>query len=367
MTGKIVLENLKHRPIPSLLSALLIGVSVMLILTLVGLSFGMSESSQRRQEGTGADLTIIGSISASVLSGRSATIPEAMVQRLEREPHIVAALGIDSHSIDFPLYATGVDLAQLDAFSGGFTYVAGGPFRQPGDVLIDDRYAAQYKLHVGDHITFKNTNGTWRVAGIIAEGKLARVALPLRVVQEMDSADHKLTQIYVRLDKPANADQVLASLRAQLPNYTIFKMSDYLAMFEATHIPGVTPFLAVMVGLGVFSGAICVCLSMYMAVLQRTREIGILKSLGASNGFILGVIEAEAALLGVAGTIIGILLSLAAAWAVNTLIPASLPIIVKPVWWPIAAAVATAAALLGALYPGLRAASHDPIEALAYE
>ena len=367
MTGKIVLENLKHRPIPSLLIALLIGVSVMLILTLVGLSFGMSESSQRRQQGADADLIMFGSTGASVISARSATIPEAMVPRLEREPHVAAALGIDSHGIDFPLFATGVELDQLNKFNGGFTYRAGGPFSQPGDVLVDERYAAQDKIHVGDHIKFKNTNGTWRVAGIIAEGKLARVAMPLAVVQEMDSADHKLTQIYVRLDNPANADEALSNLRAKLPNYTIFKMSDYIAMFYVTNIPGVTPFLAVMVGLGVFSGAICVCLSMYMAVLQRTREIGILKSLGASNGFILGVIEAEAALLGIAGTIVGILLSLAAAWAVNTFIPASLPIIVKPVWWPIAAGIATCAALLGALYPGLRAASHDPIEALAYE
>lgn len=367
MTGKIVLENLKHRPIPSLLSALLIGVSVMLILTLVGLSFGMSESSQRRQEGAGADLIILGSSGASVLSGRAATIPEATVERLEREPHVSAALGIDSHAIDFPLYATGVDLNQLKAFNGGFTYVSGGPFSAPDDVLIDERYAAQKHVKVGDRITFPNMSGTWRVTGIIAEGKLARVALHLSVVQEMDSADHKLTQIYVRLDNPANADEVISKLRAQLPNYKIDKMSDYIAMFGVTAIPGVTPFLTVMVGLGVFSGAICVCLSMYMAVLQRTREIGILKSLGASNGFILGVIEAEAALLGVAGTIVGILLSLAAAWAVNTFIPASLPIVVKPGWWPIAAAIATAAALLGALYPGLRAAKHDPIEALAYE
>ena len=367
MTGKIVIENLKHRPIPSLLSALLIGVSVMLILTLVGLSFGLSEGSQRRQAGVEADLIIFGSTGASVLSGRSANIPDTMVPRLEREPHVQAALGILSHSINFPLVATGVDLDQLKKFNGGFTYVAGGPFQGPRDVLVDQQYAAQKRLRVGDHVSFDNIDGAWRVSGIIEAGKLARVALPLPVVQEMDSADHKVSQIYVRLDNPAYADAVRDSLHAQLPNYKIDKMADYIALFGITSIPGVTPFLGVMVGLGVFTGAICVCLSMYMAVLQRTREIGILKSLGASNGFILGVIEAEAALLGFGGTIVGILLSLAAAWAINTLIPASLPVIVKPMWWPIAAGVATGSALLGALYPGLRAAAHDPIEALAYE
>jgi putative ABC transport system permease protein len=367
MTGKIVLENLKHRPIPSLLSTLLIGVSVMLILTLVGLSFGLSEDAQRRQAGTGADLIILGSGGASVLSGHSATIPVELAPKLEQQPHIKAALGVMTHPINLPLVASGVDLKQLQAFNGGFTYVAGGPFQNAGDVLIDVRLAKQRHLGVGDTTKFDNTPGTWRVAGIIAEGKMARVALPLRVVQEIDSVDRKVTQMYVRLDDPANSDEVIKNLQAQLPEYHIATMSDYMALFGVTKIPGVTPFLSVMVGLGMFTGAICVCLSMYMAVLQRTREIGILKSLGASKGFILGVIEAEAALLGLGGTIVGILLSIAAWWLINTFVPASLPVILKPGWWPIAAAIAMASALLGALYPGLNAAAHDPIEALSYE
>lgn len=367
MTGKIVLENLKHRPIPSLLSTLLIGVSVMLILTLVGLSFGMSEDSQRRQAGTGADLIILGSGGASVLTGHSATLSENLVQKLEQQPHIKAALGVMTHSIELPLVLTGVDLNQLQHFNGGFTYIAGGPFQGPNDVLIDSRLAKQRNLSVGQTTKFSNVPGEWRVAGIIGEGKLARVAMPLRVVQEMDGVPGKVTFIYVSLDDPANADRVIKNLQAQLPEYHIDTMSDYMAMFGVTKIPGVTPFLSVMVGLGVFSGAICVCLSMYMAVLQRTREIGILKSLGASKGFILGVIEAEAALLGLGGTIVGILLSILAWWLINTYIPASLPVILKPGWWPIAAAIAIAAALLGALYPGLNAAAHDPIEALSYE
>jgi putative ABC transport system permease protein len=48
-------------------------------------------------------------------------------------------------------------------------------------------------------------------------------------------------------------------------------------------------------------------------------------------------------------------------------IPASLPVVNVPEWWPIAAAIAIAGALLGAIYPGLKAARQDAIEALAYE
>jgi putative ABC transport system permease protein len=106
---------------------------------------------------------------------------------------------------------------------------------------------------------------------------------------------------------------------------------------------------------------------MYMAVLQRTREIGILKSMGGSKGFILGIILVEAGMLGVGGSILGILMSYGAYYLIHALVPASFPMIIVYDWWPIAGGITILATLLGALYPGLSAASHDPIEALAYE
>jgi len=123
----------------------------------------------------------------------------------------------------------------------------------------------------------------------------------------------------------------------------------------------------VIVGIGIVIGFAVVCLSMYMAVLQRTREIGILKSLGASKGFILRIILSEALMLGIGGTILGIVMSYGAYYLIRTLVPASIPMIIVKIWWPIAGLVTIVGATLGALYPGLTAAQHDPIEALAYE
>jgi putative ABC transport system permease protein len=106
---------------------------------------------------------------------------------------------------------------------------------------------------------------------------------------------------------------------------------------------------------------------MYMAVLQRTREIGILKSLGGSKPFILQIILTEALVLGLGGTILGIIMSYGAYWLIHALVPASLPMIIVYRWWPIAGAITLIGTALGSLYPGLTAAAHDPIEALAYE
>ncbi len=87
----------------------------------------------------------------------------------------------------------------------------------------------------------------------------------------------------------------------------------------------VSVFINVIIGIGIFTGLIVVSLSMYMAVLQRTREIGILKSLGATKAFVMGLILWEAALMGFGGTIVGIALSYVSKAVLKKFVPASLP------------------------------------------
>jgi len=123
----------------------------------------------------------------------------------------------------------------------------------------------------------------------------------------------------------------------------------------------------VVIGIGILIAFAVVALSMYMAILQRTREIGILKSLGGTRWFILELILAEALLMAVGGTVLGISFSFATRYAIMRLVPASLPQAIVPEWWPIAGGIVLGAAILGAIYPGTIAVRQDPIEALAYE
>jgi putative ABC transport system permease protein len=89
--------------------------------------------------------------------------------------------------------------------------------------------------------------------------------------------------------------------------------------------------------------------------------------LGASRWYILNIILREAVMLAITGTVLGIGMSYAAKWLLQTFAPAALTPAVDPSWWPTAAAIALFGAVLGALYPGFHAASMDPIEALSYE
>ena len=366
MTGKLVKENLKHRPMRSLLSILLMGVPVTLILCLVGLSHGMIDDNNRRTRGIGADI-IVRPPGSSMLS-LSGGINEKVVDFLAKQPHVVMAMGVVNQPVEgISLGATGIDIDLFNRMSGGFNYLQGGPFQGPNDIIIDEYYAGQKHVRVGDPLNILNHD--WRVSGIIESGKLTRIALPLRVLQERTSNTGKVSQIYLKLDNPDNTNAVVKSLKtvSGLQDYPILSVEEWTSLFSVGNIPGLRPFTIVIIVIGVVIGFAVVCLSMYMAVLQRTREIGILKSLGASNGFILGIVLAEALILGVGGTLLGIAMSYGAYWLIRTLVPASFPMAIVYIWWPIAGGITLIGAGLGALYPGLSAARHDPIEALAYE
>ncbi len=365
MIPKLVVENLKHRPMRSLLSVLLIGVPVTLILCLVGLTHGLSEDAQKRARGVGADIVVRASTAATAVSFTPAALPEALAGVIEKQPHVRMAIGVINQTDQLPLVVTGVDVPEFNQMTGGFVYLAGGPLAKDDDILLDKYVAKQKNAQVGS--TVKVLNHPWHVSGIIDTGKLTRMAVRLAALQELLSVPHKVSQIYVKVDDPKNVDLVVKELKELLPADEIQTMADVVAAFEPDRTPGVKEFTTVIVVIGVVIGFFVVCLSMYMAVLQRTREIGILKALGADKPFILGTILLEAEVLGVCGTMVGILLSFGAYGLIRNLVPASIPMVIVTSWWPIAGAITLFGAALGSLYPGWNAASHDPIEALAYE
>ena len=350
----------------SLLSVLLIGVPATLILTLVGLSHGMIADAQRRARGSGADINVRAATSKNVLMQTGAAIPEEALKFFAKQPHVVAVMGVATHPIEVTMIVNGVDLDQLERMSGKLQYLFGGPFRGEYDVIIDRYYADQKKKRIGDTLDFMGQR--WHVSGIVDGGKLAHILVPLKTLQTLDASSNRLSQIFLKLDNPANTDAVIKDLRKQLPDYTIISMEELTSMIqESVNSQGLSAFVNVIMGIGVVIGFAVVCLSMYMSVLQRTREIGILKSLGGSKAFILNVILYEAWIMGTAGTVLGILLSFGAKYVIETLEPASFQMDIAFLWWPLVLALTLAAATLGGLYPGLSAARHDPIEALAYE
>lgn len=364
MTNKLVLENLRFRPVRTGLSVLAIGIEVTLMLTIVGLSQGMLAESQQRARGVGADI-LVRPPGTSVLSLSSAPLNERLAGRLGQEPHVRLAVGQLVVPLSGITTVTGIDLEKFTELSGGFRYLQGGPPGAADEVIVDRYYAQQNKLSAGSTVNLLNRN--WHVSGIFEEGKLARIIIPLRILQDLTANTGKVSQIYLKLDDPGNTGAVIAALKRTIPDYQIYSMQEFLSLISVNNVPGLRAFIGVIVGLSVVVGFLVVFLSMYTAVLERTREVGILKALGASPGFVLNVLFRETLLLAVAGSLLGIGFSFVTRWLIMTLVPASLSQHIVPGWWPIAGAIALVGAVLGAAYPGWRAARQDPIEALAYE
>ena len=178
----------------------------------------------------------------------------------------------------------------------------------------------------------------------------------------------KISQILVKLKDPAKTNASVRQLNQALKgNLQAISIEDVVSQFSINNIPSLKIFIAVITGMTVMVGFLVVFLSMYTAVVERTREIGILKALGAKPFTIIDLLIREAVVLAMLGWIIGIALAFLAKLVIMHTIPASLTVIDVPEWWPKAALIALSGAILGALYPGLRAARQDAIEALSYE
>lgn len=367
LINKLVLENLKHRPIRTLLVVFAIAVQVNMMLTLVGMSYGMLNDFQERSRGVGADIIVRGP-STSVLSMSAPSMKEAMVGYLREQPHVTDAIGVTIHSMEgFLNSVTGIDLNKLNQFSGGFTFKEGGPWTKPTDVIVDEHYATQRKLKVNGPV--KMMNKEWRVAGIIGSGKMSHVFMPIDILQDLTGNTGKFSQIYLKVDDPKKVEEIVEQLKLLpgLKDSPIYSMNSFTSLISIDNAPGLRPFLNVIVGLSIIVGFLVVFLSLYTAVLERTREIGILKSLGATPFYVIQLLFRETILLSVLGGMMGIALSYGSQWLILTLVPASLQMQIVYNWWPIATAVAIGASLIGALYPGYKAARQDAIEALAYE
>jgi putative ABC transport system permease protein len=367
MINKLVVENLKHRWVRTLLSALVVGVQVMSILTLIGLSHGLLEQSAQRAKGTGADI-FLKPDTHGTFSFSSGQINENFVAFVAKQPHVAQATGVLSVPIEIVNTLNGVNFPDFEKMNNGIHFIAGAPPHGADDMLVDEYYAKQHRLHIGDRVNLLNHN--WHLCGIIEGGVLGRFIVPLSTLQVLTGNAHPphISEILVKVDNPALTNQEVTSLNQLLKgNLQAISVADFVSQFNINNIPQLQAFIGVVTTLAVVVGFLVVFLSMYTAVIERTREIGILKALGAKPLTIIDILVREAFVLAIIGWAIGIVLTYGARGAIMATIPASLPVVNVPEWWPIAAAIAVAGALLGAIYPGLKAARQDAIEALAYE
>jgi putative ABC transport system permease protein len=355
--------NLQQRPMRSALSILGIALQVFLVLFIVGLTSGIVADFARRVEGIGADVMVQPPGAPIFFALGSAVLPRDEAARLEALEEVARAAPVlvllDTRGID-TIY--GIEYESFNALGNGFVFLEGRPPAGPRELLVDDLRAAARGMKLGDTVELLGHEFT--VSGIVAHGRGARFFIPLEAAQEISGAEDRVSLFYVR--SSGDTISALEAIEAALPGHKIRSVAEFMTLMTSENLPELKPFVRSMVGLGVLISFLVVLLTMYTMVLERTREIGILKALGASKLDIGRLLIAESLLMAVFGILAGVVLAFGARALLGQTTP-TLLILIDPAWVLRAIALALAGAAAGALYPAYRAAGFDPVDALAYE
>jgi len=363
--NKLVIGNLVHRPLRSVISIFAVAIEVIMILSISAILMGKLNGFKDRTNGIGMDMFVRPSTTNNFIgmSPAGASIKVAAV--LAKLPHVVVAAPVNIQITSSFDNIYGIDFKTYDGLLP-FVFLKGGPFQGPYDVVVDDYIGAG--KNIGDPIKILDHN--FRICGIVQHGKGGRKFIPIDTMGQLTSTEGKATAFYLKTeDAPKYEAAVKQSILATpgMETYNVVNTEEYLAaMTPATLTPAFNIALQVVIGIAIVIGFLVIFQSMYTAVMERTREIGILKSMGASKTYIVMAVLSESGLLAIAGTALGIGASFALSAILDNRFPTLDFVINIPYVWK-SIVIALVSALLGAFYPALKAARKDPIDALSYE
>jgi len=402
------LANVWHYKLRSVLSAFGIGIGICMLVVLSGLSRGSLSEVADRWESVNADLIACprgyeeeDNNNIITLSGLGIRDSFARHLLTEHKDMVERACPVFLYNLKIAKrdnMATGMEAGDWDIITGGKKLIDGRlpdadgrfaawydkRFLEAGDknaviatpeqqqreiadhggfeMVVDELLARMAKLQVGDDVTAGQH--TWRIVGIAPRGVITRVFIPRRTAQHVFGHSSLFSTLqFVKLRKgvdPAKAKAALTDDDGGFLFVTEYrqkltqKFQDMLTYITAVNIIAlIIAFLFIMN-------------TLYTMVLQRTREIAILKSCGASNAFILRQILGESLLLTALGVAMGLAITWPAKWGIELAAP---QLTVTISWQLILAGIgaALAGATVSAIYPAYRATRVDMVEALTLE
>jgi putative ABC transport system permease protein len=365
MQRKMIFAGLRARPVRTMVTILAVSLEVILILVVIGLTTGITNDNARRTSGVGADIVVEPSQASILLAITENSLPISYADLLRQQPGIkaVAPVQVKLNLQNGLEVVYGIDSHFTDV-TGGFHWVEGGPFKGPKEIVVDDLWAKGHGAHKGD--TTELLNNTFKISGVVEHGQGSRVFMSMDDLSQMLD-EKKVAAFFIKIQDPEQVKTVKAQLEGLLMDHAkVRDMKEWASLMTSSNIPGLDYFINAVVGIALSVGVLVIFLSMYTTITERTREIGILRSMGASKAFIVGLIFQETTVVCIIGVIIGTVVSHSLQSILTSLYP-TLMIEITRDWDYKGAVFAILSGLIGSFYPSLKAASQDPVEALAYE
>jgi ABC-type antimicrobial peptide transport system permease subunit len=249
-----------------------------------------------------------------------------------------------------------------------FRIVEGQSLMTNRQMILGRQAAEAMGLDVGD--TFRIMDSTFRIVGIYETGgsfEDSGAVVTARDAQRLAGKPHQVSMYGIKVRDPDKVEQVRDYLNANFSEIEVSLSTEF-----AESLPDMERMSAMtgqLVFMAVFLGAVGMLNTMLMSVLERTREIGVLRALGWRRWLVVGMILREALVLGAIGGMFGILLGMGFVWVLQQipLIGGMLEPSYKAALLVQAMFMALIAGTIGGLYPAWRATRMRPVEALRYE
>ncbi len=357
----LVVSNILYRKTRTIMTMAGVALGVVLVVLTIGITHGFLSEQGRRNSAITAEI-LFGAPGANFVLNLSPTLSLPVKQADE----LLSIEGV-SQAVPVGQYLRGwrmVDGVDYESFAraSDVRVVEGRPIQSGDEVMIDRIQQLNRKLKVGDEMEILDR--PFRVVGIYEPESLGRLKIPLATLQQYLNRPGLCSTIFVKVSDPSKQDEVAARIKERFPDHGIL-LTRNLPILVARGTPQMQTFLNVVIALSIIVSSLVILLTMYTTVAERTRQIGVLKSLGASKLWIASEIEKEALLISSLGVLAGFALSVIGKFIITRL--TGMNIELEPVWLFYALVLGMLAGLLGALYPALRAANQDPVKALAYE
>ncbi len=363
----LVFSNIMHRPARTLVSVMGIAVGVLLIVFTVGLAHGVLRERGRREASINAEIMVRASGTMGFTGSQPFTLPVSRAAEIARLEGVRAAVPIGQNVVGSDRgfgsrLVEGIPFAQYAALTN-LTIKEGTAFTGSGnEAIVDTVWQKDRQAKVGDTLVLYEK--PFRIVGIYEPPGGGRIKIPLAVMQEQLGGEGHCSSVLVACTDPTQQETVAARLREKFPDDQIIFTRDLPELYVSS-VPALNIFINVVVAIASAISLLVILLAMYTTVTERTKQIGILKSLGMSKASIAWVIEQEALLVSVLGVGVGVLLTLAVRFAIMR--TTSLSVEIELRWILVALGVGLLGGTIGALYPALRAARQDAVEALSYE
>jgi putative ABC transport system permease protein len=366
LMDSLVFSNIAHRPARTAVSILGTAVGVLLIVFTVGLAHGVLRERGQRESNIGAEIMVRASGTIGIGGNSPFVLPASRAAEIAQIEGVRAAtpLGQAVDRSDAGFGSRLVDGINFDEYAQltGIRIREGRNLISGDEAIVDPVWQQNRKAAVGS--TVQLWERPFKIVGVYEPPGGGRIKIPLATMQEQEGAAHRVSAILVSCIDPAKQDEIAARIESKYSDQQIIFTRDLPELYTSS-VPALNVFIKVVVSIAAAISMLVILLAMYTTVTERTRQIGILKALGMSKPAIAWVIEQEAIIVSLLGVTTGVLLTLAARFAVMRV--TSLIVEIEMRWVGVALLVGLIGGSIGALYPALRAAKQDAVEALSYE